>query len=174
MTDLRIEKIVSSDSIPKHHRQRDHEGYRSTTDAVKSVERQRLAAFRPQRFIRPSVRPSDACVLRRRRLNVDDNTRLRANAVNTTLATAVAARTRRTDGRRSLKAAVGDPFRNQPCNRRLTDRTTDRPIDGGAGHVLTAQDTDGPRAFTSHAALNAVCSALSARGQSAVGRPIDR
>ncbi|XGW17563.1 hypothetical protein V3C99_002284 [Haemonchus contortus] len=68
-----------------------------------------VTAFRPQRFIRPSVRSSDACVLRRRHLTVVDNTRSRANAVNTTLATAAAARTRRTDGRadgrRSLKAA---------------------------------------------------------------------
>uniref|UniRef100_A0A7I4YB69 Uncharacterized protein n=1 Tax=Haemonchus contortus TaxID=6289 RepID=A0A7I4YB69_HAECO len=73
-----------------------------------------VAAFRPQRFIRPFVRPSDACVLRRRRLAVVDNTRSRANAVNTTLTTAAAARTRRwTDGRRSLKAASHREPRDQ-------------------------------------------------------------
>ncbi|XGW34742.1 hypothetical protein V3C99_018620 [Haemonchus contortus] len=46
-----------------------------------------------------SVRPSDACVLQRRRLTFVDNTGSSASAVNTTLATAVAARTRRADGR---------------------------------------------------------------------------
>uniref|UniRef100_A0A7I4XWN9 Uncharacterized protein n=1 Tax=Haemonchus contortus TaxID=6289 RepID=A0A7I4XWN9_HAECO len=54
------------------------------------------------------IRPSDACMLRRWRLTVADNSRSRASAVNTTLATAVAARTRRTDGRgRSSKSESG-------------------------------------------------------------------
>uniref|UniRef100_A0A7I4Y0I5 Uncharacterized protein n=1 Tax=Haemonchus contortus TaxID=6289 RepID=A0A7I4Y0I5_HAECO len=45
-----------------------------------------------------TVRPSDACVLRRLRLTVVDNTGSRASAVSTTPATAATARKRRSDG----------------------------------------------------------------------------